>query len=562
MTSNNFYGEISINRPPPFNGEWYGYWKEKMKIFLQGIDLDIWDAVENGPFIPTRLVNNVVVNKPRNLWTKKEKEKVQYNLKAKTIISIALSMDEFYRVSNCSTAKEMWDTLQVTHEGTPEVKRARMNTLTRDYELFRMKSEENIKDMQTRFIHIVNHLRALGKTFNNEDLINKVLGCLNRSWQPKVTAISESRDLASMDLATLFGKLQEHEMQLNRLIENEEGEKKKKGHALAATTKNSDFEGGDSSDEDDVNMALMFQNFKKFMRHQAKPKQFRNSQKKSDEGTSFNPTCYKCGKKGHIKSECLLYQKKHEKLDRRPQIESKGRRAYISMDDNDTDSSDESDNEEANLCLMVNQEEEVNSFESEPNFTYDELLFICEELNKESSKFKKIVSTSKKTISTLESKIEVLNKEIDILKEKQVFVSNVSTYTPCENNKENIECNECNILKDKVEDLNNVLAKFTMGRDKLDIILGNQKASYNKVGLGYQPKRHTLPFKRNFSSNKTSSRPFVKCFYCNKNGHTSSICNLRKNQYLNNRWEGISNGALPKANSKGPKMIWVPKAKN
>ncbi|PNX77635.1 receptor-like protein kinase [Trifolium pratense] len=152
--------------------------------------------------------------------------------------------------------------------------------------------------MQTRFIHIVNHLRALGKTFNNEDLINKVLGCLNQSWQPKVTAISESRDLTSMDLATLFGKLQEHEIQLNRLKESEEGEKKKKGLALAATTKNSEFEGGDSFDESDDDMALLFRQFKKFMQHRGKPKQFQNSQKKSDEGTSFNATCYKCGKKG------------------------------------------------------------------------------------------------------------------------------------------------------------------------------------------------------------------------------------------------------------------------
>ena len=27
-------------------------------------------------------------------------------------------MDEYFRVSNCKNAKEMWDTLQVTHEGT------------------------------------------------------------------------------------------------------------------------------------------------------------------------------------------------------------------------------------------------------------------------------------------------------------------------------------------------------------------------------------------------------------------------------------------------------------
>ena len=82
-----------------------------------------------------------------------------------------------------------------------------MNTLTHEYELFRMNTNENIQSMQKIFTHIVNHLASLGKTFPNEDLINKVLRCLSMEWQPKVTAISESKDLSSMPLATLFGKL-------------------------------------------------------------------------------------------------------------------------------------------------------------------------------------------------------------------------------------------------------------------------------------------------------------------------------------------------------------------
>jgi len=114
-------------------------------------------------------------------------------------------------------------------------------------------NRESIKDMQKRFIHIINHLRALGKYFDNKDLINNILGCLSRSWLPKVTAICESKDLSFMSLATLFGKLQEHELELNRLIDSEESEKKKKGIALKA---------------------------------------------RINERTSFNPKCYKCGEKG------------------------------------------------------------------------------------------------------------------------------------------------------------------------------------------------------------------------------------------------------------------------
>lgn len=34
----------------------------------------------------------------------------------------ALYMDEFFRVSQCKTTKEISDTLEFTHEGTVEVK--------------------------------------------------------------------------------------------------------------------------------------------------------------------------------------------------------------------------------------------------------------------------------------------------------------------------------------------------------------------------------------------------------------------------------------------------------
>ena len=87
-------------------------------------------------------------------------------------------MDEYFRVSNYKNAKEMWDTLHVTHEGTTDVKSSRINTLTHEYEYFIMNQNETIQDMQKRFTHIVNHIASLGNI--NEDLINKVLRCLSR----------------------------------------------------------------------------------------------------------------------------------------------------------------------------------------------------------------------------------------------------------------------------------------------------------------------------------------------------------------------------------------------
>ncbi|XP_073219678.1 uncharacterized protein [Cicer arietinum] len=160
MASTEFLGEgASLARPPAFNGSTNMYWKERMLIFLEASGFDILDAVENGPYVPKLAgTDGSLIKKPRSDW-----------------------------VSNCKTAKEMWDTLQETHEGTTDVKRAKTNTLMHEYELFNMKKDESINDLQTR------------------------------EWQPKVTAIAESNDLGSMTIATLFGKLREHEMELHRL---------------------------------------------------------------------------------------------------------------------------------------------------------------------------------------------------------------------------------------------------------------------------------------------------------------------------------------------------------
>jgi len=47
------FGEgASINRPPLFCGLNYQFWNVRMKIFMESLDKGIWDAIENGPFVP------------------------------------------------------------------------------------------------------------------------------------------------------------------------------------------------------------------------------------------------------------------------------------------------------------------------------------------------------------------------------------------------------------------------------------------------------------------------------------------------------------------------------
>ncbi|XP_068497761.1 uncharacterized protein [Phaseolus vulgaris] len=225
----------SINKPPFFCGLNYQFWKVRMKIFVESLDKGIWDAIENGPFIPKFEKECASIEKSWSQWTDAENKKAKFDCIAKNIITSGLNSDEFFRISQCASAKEMWDTLEVTHEGTNDVKRARKHNLIQEYEMFRMLKGESIVEVQKRFTHIVNHLMCLGKVFDKEELNIKILKCLDRSWQPKVTAISESKDLTSLTTTSLFGKLTEHELEMNRLNVQESEDKQVTNIVLKAS---------------------------------------------------------------------------------------------------------------------------------------------------------------------------------------------------------------------------------------------------------------------------------------------------------------------------------------
>jgi len=191
----------------------------------------------------------------------------------------------------------MWDILEVTHEGTTDVKRARKHALIQEYELFRMQKGESICDVQKSFSHIVNHIMSLGKKFDEEELNIKVIKCLDRTWQPKVTAISESKDLTSMTVASLFGKLREHEIEIQRLVVQESEDKNNKSIALKASKQQPV-----SSESEEENTSLLSRKFSKFLRKRQASKRY--DSKKPSEFNSNKYTCYGCGEQDHIKSEC------------------------------------------------------------------------------------------------------------------------------------------------------------------------------------------------------------------------------------------------------------------
>ncbi|KAK2382430.1 rust resistance kinase Lr10 [Trifolium repens] len=561
-----------------------------MKAHLEAQGDCIWNTVVEGPFIPMSVVNGVGTPKIQSSWDEDDKKKVLNDKKAINILQSALSMDEFFRISTCETAKEIWDKLVETHEGTAEVKRSRLNTLSQEYKLFTMQPGESILNLQKRFVHLTNHLKALGKTLTNDELNLKVLRSLTREWQPKVTAISEKKSLSKMSSATLFGKLQEYETELGRLEKHENQDKKSKSIALKVDSKENEKE--DDPEEDGNFMHLVKRLCEFFINNDINSNlvKKKNLFDKNEASTSTqNVTCYEYGKQGHIKADCPKLAKKSSFKRRKG---SKPKKAYIAWDDNDVSSSTDSESEEyANLALMAShhsndENEEVSSKSSSCDNDYQSAI---NELLNECKILYKTVSTQKKKIQSLEQKIDTMEMNFEV--EKQSFLEKekqnfeVEKQSFLEKEKQNFTCKECDSLFFQIVQLKRVLERYEKGQVGLDNILSQQRYSNDKSGLGYSKfdkpstsktifvkaidqsnkeevnkaqKVHYHPKKR-FPKKKSyvpryRSNFVPTCFYCGINGHTPNACYIRNCSVPSGNYVWVKKGT----NYEGPKATWVP----
>ncbi|GAV74106.1 zf-CCHC domain-containing protein/DUF4219 domain-containing protein/UBN2 domain-containing protein, partial [Cephalotus follicularis] len=160
---------------PFFDGNNYSFWKTRMTIFLQSLDYQLWHIIVNDPRMPTRTIEGVVSPKPENEYNDNDFRMLQLNSKAKHVLFCAVGPNEFNRISSYDSAKEIRDLLEVTYEGTNQVKESKISMLVHEYELFIMHDNESISDMFTHFTTIINSLKNLGKSYPNQELVRKIL---------------------------------------------------------------------------------------------------------------------------------------------------------------------------------------------------------------------------------------------------------------------------------------------------------------------------------------------------------------------------------------------------
>ena len=105
------------------------------------IDDIVWDAVEVGW---TRS------EAAKSTWDKAVVAAANANSKALNAIFCGVSPDEFHRISHITVAKETWEILETTYEGTKKVKDTKLQMLTTRFEELKMSEDESFDDIKVQ----------------------------------------------------------------------------------------------------------------------------------------------------------------------------------------------------------------------------------------------------------------------------------------------------------------------------------------------------------------------------------------------------------------------------
>ena len=169
-----------------------------MRAFLCSIDESVWDAVDVGW---TRL------EAAKSTWDKVALAVANANSKALNAIFCGVSPYEFHRISHVTIAKEAWQILETTYEGTKKVKDTKLQMLTTRFEELKMSDNESFDSFYDKLNEMVIGKFNLGEKIEDSKIVRKILRSLPESFRAKVTAIEESKDFDDIKVQELIDSL-------------------------------------------------------------------------------------------------------------------------------------------------------------------------------------------------------------------------------------------------------------------------------------------------------------------------------------------------------------------
>jgi hypothetical protein len=173
-----------------------------MHSHLFSLHPSIWEIVENGMYFDST-DNPVFIN-----------EQIHKNAQATTVLLALLCRDEYNKVSGLDNAKQIWDTLKISHEGNDATMITKMELVEGELGRFAMIRGEEPTQTYNRLKTLVNKIRSYGSTrWMDHDVIQLMLRSFTVIDPHLVNLIRENPRYTKMTPEEILGKfVSEHMM--------------------------------------------------------------------------------------------------------------------------------------------------------------------------------------------------------------------------------------------------------------------------------------------------------------------------------------------------------------
>ena len=418
---------IPLGKPPHFDGEDYGFWSHKMRSHLFSLHPSIWEIVESGMKFDSS-DSPMLIN-----------EQIHRNAQATTVLLASLCRDEYHKVSGLDNAKQIWDTLKISHEGNDVTLLTKMELVEGELGRFAMIRGEEPTQTYNRLKTLINKIRSYGSTrWTDHDVVRLMLRSFTVLDPHLVNNIRENPRYTKMSPEEVLGKFVSGRMMIKeaRYVDDALNGpiNKPQPLALKATrskealpSKVAQIEAAGLNDEE---MALIIKRFKTVLKgRKGQPSKTKTKGKRS---------CFKCGKLGHFIANCPdndSDQEQGNKREKKKNYKKAKGEAHLGKEwDSDCSSSD-SDNEglaatafnksslfpnERHTCLMAREKKVCTrnstyaSSSEDESSDEDEIDYSCLFKGLDRTKVDKI----NELIDALNDKNRLLEKQEDLLYEE------------------------------------------------------------------------------------------------------------------------------------------------
>ncbi|GKB87062.1 hypothetical protein Tco_0959334 [Tanacetum coccineum] len=220
-------------RPPMLVESDYESWKIRIHRYIRGKPNGklIWKSIQNGP-TPHPMItdppptDSAAVPAPREKldseFSEEENKLEMADTQAEIILSQGLPRHIFNNLNQTSTAKEIWDNIEMLMQGSGRTIQQRKEDLFDEYERFRAIGNESIHDYFVRFHKLVNDMKITQLNIPTHQMNTKFVNNLPAYWGKYVTNVKQNMDISTTPYVQIYTHLKAYEPHAKKTLKKQE----------------------------------------------------------------------------------------------------------------------------------------------------------------------------------------------------------------------------------------------------------------------------------------------------------------------------------------------------